>query len=278
MHPVSRRHFAAVAGAAACSQLGAASRIPVALQLFSVRTECEKDPEGTLSFIRDVGYEGVEFAGFYGRTAEQWKRILEERSLRCCGSHTVLGDLTERNLQKTIEFNRILGNRNLIVPGLPGEYHESAASWKRAATLFNQIAGRLKPVGMRVGYHNHAIEFQERDGKLPWKILFEETLPEVILQLDLGNARIGGADPVALIKKYPHRAKTVHVKDYLPDKPDALIGSSRFDWGAFLNACESLGGTEWYIIEHDSPDREEVRQSFDRFRDVRRAAGQRSGR
>jgi sugar phosphate isomerase/epimerase len=118
---------------------------------------------------------------------------------------------------------------------------------------------------MRVGYHNHDIEFRPVDGVLPWAILFEHTRPDVILQLDSGNARVGGADPTDLIRRYPGRAVTVHVKDYLPGHLDPVIGSSDFDWRKFLTVCAGSGGTEWYIIEHDSPRREEAKVCLERF-------------
>jgi sugar phosphate isomerase/epimerase len=168
-----------------------------------------------------------------------------------------------------VEFNQTLQNRTLIVPGLPKEYQGSAAGWKAAAERLNEIAEKLQPAGMRIGYHNHAIEFRPVDGVLPWKILFEHTRPDVILQLDMGNARIAGADPTALIDQYPGRAVTVHVKDYLPDRADPVLGSSDFDWKRFLRTCASGGTTEWYIIEHDSPRREEAKICLDRFRELR---------
>jgi sugar phosphate isomerase/epimerase len=155
---------------------------------------------------------------------------------------------------------------------LPKEYEGSAAGWESAAERLNEIAERLRASGMRVGYHNHDIEFRMIEGVVPWAVLFERTRPDVILQLDMGNARIGGADPTALIRQYPGRAVTVHVKDYSREQTDPVIGSSNFDWTQFLKACESGGATEWYIIEHDSPKREEAKACLDRFREFQAAA------
>jgi sugar phosphate isomerase/epimerase len=121
---------------------------------------------------------------------------------------------------------------------------------------------------MRVGYHNHSIEFRPIDGVIPWKILYEHTRPDAILQLDTRNALIGGADPTALIRQYPGRAVTAHVEDYLPEQPDPVLGSSDFDWKRFLRTCEAHKSTEWYIIEHDSPKREEIKICLNRFREI----------
>jgi sugar phosphate isomerase/epimerase len=94
----------------------------------------------------------------------------------------------------------------------------------------------------------------------------------VILQLDTGNARIAGADPTTLVRQYPRREVTIHVKDYLPDHTDPVIGSSNFDWKQFVSVCADSGATEWYIIEHDSPQREEIRICLDRFQQFRAGA------
>lgn len=269
---LTRRQFPSVLAALAVTNLRVAARVPIALQLFSLRKQCEEDLEETLGYVREIGFDGVELAGVYGRTAPQLRAMLEKNSLKCCGSHTPLQEFMGANLSRTIEYNRTLQNRNLIVPGLPKEYEGSAASWKAAAERLNQIADQLRPVGMRVGYHNHAVEFRSVDGVLPWAVLYRYTRPEVILQLDTGNARIGGADPTAIINQYPRREVTVHVKDYLPQNTDPVLGSSDFDWKQFLRTCASRGATEWYIIEHDSPRREEVKICLSRLQEFRVAA------
>lgn len=270
MH-LTRRQFTALLAGAIPALSSDAKRIPVAIQLFSLRRQCEQDLEATLAYVRQVGFDGVEFAGFYGKSAAELRDLLRKYSLRCCGSHTTLPQLTGANLQTTVEFNRTLGNRYLIIPGLPKEYEASASSWKAAAELLNRIADQLRPFNMRVGYHNHDVEFRPVDGLLPWQILYESTQPEVILQLDMGNARIAGADPASLIRQFPGRAATVHVKDYLPTKTDPVLGASEFDWGPFLKISASRGGTEWYVIEHDSPDQKETGLCLQHFRALQAA-------
>jgi sugar phosphate isomerase/epimerase len=241
----------------------------VAIQLFSLRRQCEQDLGRTLAYIREVGFDGVELAGFYGRTADQFKALLDENSLACCGSHTPLPELTGAKFDNTVEANAMLHNRNLVIPGLPQEYEASAESWKAAAAVLNDIAVKLHPRGMRIGYHNHDVEFHDINGVLPWALLYRETRSDVILQLDTGNARIAGADPVSLIRQYPGRAVTVHVKDYLPGHLDPVIGSSKFDWARFTKVCDSEGATEWFIIEHDCSHREEAKICFESFQQLR---------
>jgi sugar phosphate isomerase/epimerase len=248
--------------------LKAQSPIPIAVQLFSLRTQCEQDLDGTLAYVRSIGFEGVELAGAYGRTGEQWSKLLAKHSLKCCGSHTPLPQLTGDNLKGAIEFNRTLHNARIILPGLPHEYQVSTASWRSAADTLNRLAEQLQPHGMRVGYHNHAIEFKPMNGVSPWELLYTQTASDVILQLDTGNARIGGADPIALIERYPQRAETVHVKDYTPEAIDPVLGASKFDWERFAKTCTAHGSTEWYIIEHDSPSQKDVKLCLNHFRQL----------
>ncbi len=230
------------------------ARIKIALQLWSVREDCARDLEGTLQAVADMGYEGVEFAGYYGRTAEELRRILNDLGLEVAGTHISIDTLIGDKLKETVEFNRILGNKFLIVPSLPEDMRNSKTAWLKTAELMNKIAEELKPEGMRVGYHNHAIEFKPINGELPWYIFFDAAKPEVIMQLDTGNAMQGGAsseDVLNVIRRYPGRAVTVHLKEYSSKKEEVLLGEGEMKWKEFINLCETIGGTEWYIIEQE---------------------------
>lgn len=239
---------------AGCSLLDkkAPEKIPVGLQLYSVRTECEKDLPMVVRAVGKMGYQGVEFAGYYGRSAQELRSMLDESGLKCCGTHTGLDTLLGDNLEKTIEFNKTLGNKFLIVPGLPGDRTSSAAAWLETAKLFNELSEKVKPHGMRVGYHNHSAEFTPIDGQLPWDIFFGNTKPDVVMQFDIGNAMHGGGEAIPFLKKYPGRATTVHVKEFSKSNPKALIGEGDIPWKAVFEACETIGGTEWYIVEYES--------------------------
>jgi len=230
-------------------------KIPIALQLYSVREDCARDLYGTLEAVAKMGYDGVEFAGYHGRTAEELRKMLEDLGLKVAGSHLRIDTLKGDELKKTVEFNKVLGNKYLIVPSLPEEMRNSKAAWIEAARFLNNISEKVKPEGMRVGYHNHAVEFTPIDGEIPWDIFFGEAKPDVIMQLDTGNAMMGNlsADEViSIIKKYPGRAVTVHLKEFSATNRKALIGEGDMKWEEFFKACESVGGTEWYIVEQES--------------------------
>ncbi|HOT90083.1 MAG TPA: sugar phosphate isomerase/epimerase [Anaerolineae bacterium] len=228
------------------------THIPIALQLYSVRHDCEKDLPGTLQAIAEMGYEGVDFAGYYGYDAATLRAMLDDLGLKVAGCHTGIQTLLGDEFAKTVEFNHVLGNKFLIVPWLPESYRNSHDAWHKTADLFNEIAAKLKPEGMYTGYHNHHIEFTLLEGELPWDIFFSNTVPEVVMQIDLGNAMHGGADPVAFLKRYPGRARTIHLKAYSATNDKALIGEDDVNWAEVFHICEADPVTEWYIVEQES--------------------------
>jgi sugar phosphate isomerase/epimerase len=226
------------------------ARIPIALQLYSVRDDCARDLPGTLEAVADMGYEGVEFAGYHGRSAQEMKQMLKKLGLKVAGTHTGMNTLLGEELEKTVEYNRILGNKYLICPWLQPAGKQG---WLDAAKQFTDIAAKIKPHRMRTGYHNHAHDFQPMDGSTAWDILFSNTPKEVMMQLDLGNAMHGGADPVPYIEKYPKRSETIHLKEFSKTNPKAILGEGDVPWQKVFELCETVGGTKWYIVEYEVP-------------------------
>ncbi|KPK66308.1 MAG: xylose isomerase [Planctomycetes bacterium SM23_32] len=223
--------------------------IPIGLQLFSVRKQCAEDLPGTLEAVAEMGYEGVEFAGYHGHGAEDIRQMLDECGLVACGTHTGLETLLGDELDRTIAFNQTIGNRFLIVPWFQRDTKEG---WVEFARTLNEVAARLRPLEMRTGYHNHGHDFRPLNGEAPWDILFGNADPDVIMQLDTGNAFHGGADPVPYIERYPGRATTVHLKEYSATDDKALIGEGDVPWDQVFQLCQTVGGTEWYIVEQES--------------------------
>ena len=228
--------------------------IPIGLQLYSVKAECAKDLAGVLKAVARMGYEGVEFAGYHGRSAEELRKMLDDLGLKCCGSHTRLPTLLGEELEKTIEFNRVLGNEYLIVPWLDETYRASVDAWKATAEKFNGIAERLRPLGMKTGYHCHLGDFVAMGGETAWDVFLSHTRPEVVMQLDTGNALAAGVDVTPYFSRYPGRAITVHVKEHKKEhgtdqSHGVLIGDGDIDWPAMLKLCETVGKTKWFIVE-----------------------------
>jgi sugar phosphate isomerase/epimerase len=267
---------AAAVGAGCDGQLkfGKSKNIPVGLQLYSVRTECQKDLPATIAAVADIGYQGVEFAGYYDYSAEDLRKLLDDNGLKCCGSHTQLDTLLGDNLPKTIEFNKIIGNKYLIVPWLDPNKYNSVEGWKEAADMFNELAAKVKPHKMQVGYHNHSHEFKPIDGQVPWDIFFGNTRKDVIMQCDTGNAMIGGGEVIPYLRRYPGRAVTIHLKEYSATNKNAVIGEGDIPWEELLTLCETIGGTKWYIIEEEKdvyPPLEAAERCYKNFREIRPA-------
>ena len=227
-------------------------QIPIALQLYSIREDCARDLEGSIKAVADMGYEGVEFAGYYERGADELKRLCDAHGLQIVGTHIGLDTLLGDAFEETVTFNKTLDNRYLIVPGLATERRDSRAAWMATAKIFNEIATRLAAYDMQTGYHNHHIEFQEMDGELPWDTFFGHTQKDVVMQLDTGNMYHGGAEPVSFLEKYPGRAQLVHLKEHSATNDQALIGEGEVDWSRVFDVCEKSGATEWYIVEQES--------------------------
>jgi sugar phosphate isomerase/epimerase len=258
---ISRRNMLALAaGGTALGALGgrllaaetnATKRIPIGLQLYSVRKDCAQDLAGTLKAIGQMGYQGVEFAGYYGQSAEALSKLLKSNGMVCCGTHTALGTLTGNELPKTVEFNKILGNRFLIVPSLPAANLASRQAVIDTAKLLTEIGAKVKSEGMRVGYHAHGGDYRKIEGQTCWDLLFSHAGPDVVMQLDVGNCLDGGGDPVAILKAFPGRTATIHLKEH-GGKRGAVVGEGTVPWNEIFTLCETTGKTEWYIVEQES--------------------------
>jgi sugar phosphate isomerase/epimerase len=248
---MNRRLFGSVAlgGLASLRCLGQ-KKIPIAVQIYSVRSIAAADTAGVLAAIAKLGYQGVEFAGYYGHSAQAIRKMLDDTGLRAAGTHISLDTLLGDNLTKTTEFNHTIGNKNLIVPSLPGKYRGSITAWKDTGKLFSEIAEKVKPEGFTVGYHNHTAEFQKVDGETPFDAFFGAASSDVKVQLDIGHAAGGGADPVEVTRRYRGRIVSVHVKDYSP-AGEVTVGEGTVKWKDMFAALESSPGFEWYIVEEE---------------------------
>lgn len=230
------------------SSASAKKKIPVGVQMYSVRNECKADFAGTIEKVSKMGYRGVEFAGYWGLSAKQVRQLVDDNGIVTCGTHTQFADLLPDKLDATIEFNQIIGNKFIICPYMTGK---TRAEWLAHAEMFNKIADKLAPLGLFTGYHAHKHDFQLIEGESAWDIFFGNTKREVIMQLDTSNCVDGGADPVAELKKYPGRTRTIHIKPN-GGGAEAVIGEDKINWNGVFEVCETTGGTEWYVVEHET--------------------------
>ncbi|HEX9045854.1 MAG TPA: TIM barrel protein [Verrucomicrobiae bacterium] len=240
------------------------NKIPVGLQLYTLRNECKTDFPGAIAAAADIGFRGVEFAGYWNRSAGEIRRLLDDHGLVACGSHTPYNDVLPDKLAATIEFNQILGNKFIIVPSMTAKTRQE---WRERAAQFNELADRLKPHGLWIGYHAHAHDFQPMDGERPWDVFFGQTKREVIMQLDTANCCEGGADPVTVLNQYPGRVRTIHIKPFGAG-PEAIIGEDTINWPAVFDFCETRGNTQWYVVEHETSKNplQTARRTFEKLR------------
>jgi sugar phosphate isomerase/epimerase len=246
-----------MSGAASLTTLAAAAKhVPVGLEMYSVRDELAKDPTATVRAVAKMGYEVVEFfAPYFNWTpaqAKDMRKLMDDLGIRCNSTHNNGPSFTADGVPKAIELNKILGSQYVVmasagrVVGLDG--------WKKVADQLSDISEKLKPAGLRTGYHNHEPEFAALDGKRPMDVLAANTPKEVMLQLDVGTCVEAGSDPVAWINANPGRIRCIHCKDWAPG-PDkgyrVLFGEGDSPWPRIFEAAESQGGVEYYLIEQE---------------------------
>jgi sugar phosphate isomerase/epimerase len=273
-HSISRRTFLAVAGTLplAATRLAAFLKdVPIGLELYSVRTELQKDPKATVTAVGKAGYQVVEFYAPYLEwttdAAKDMRKLLDDLGIRCHSTHNNGPSFTDEGLKKATELNQIIGSKYIIMASA-GRVN-NADGWKAVGDKLTSVAETLRPLGMATGYHNHQPEWLPVDGKRPMDILAASTPKDVVLQLDVGTCLESGADPVAWIRANPGRIRSIHCKDWSKAKGYAVaFGEGDVQWKPIFDAAESAGGVEYYLVEQEeSPDQIEMaRRCFANFK------------
>lgn len=226
-------------------------KIPIGVQLYTVREEMQKDFIGTLKKIKEIGYEGVELAGYGGFTAEQLKEHLAEIGLRVTGSHIKIERLQD-HLEEEIAYNKALKNEYLVCPWLKWEDEEECLLW---AKKLNEIGKRVKEAGLQLCYHNHAHELKKINGRYGLDIFFEALDSELVkAEVDTFWIQHGGLDPQKYLKQYQGRCPLIHIKD-MKDKESkafAAVGEGIMDMEGIIKTAMDIG-TKWIVVENDQP-------------------------
>ena len=255
---LSRRSFFATAGAAALApSVFGKKKIPVGIEMYSVRNEMDKNIFEPVKAVAKMGYEGVEFYGPYMSwtidQAKEMRKLMDDLKIKCYSTHNGSDSFTDAKISKAIELNNILGSQYIVmasagrVTGVDG--------WKKVAETLSTSAEKVKSAGLKVGFHNHATEWKEVDGQKPIEILAKNTPKYVMMQLDVGTCVESGNDPVAWINANPGRINTIHCKDWSKDKGyKVLFGDGASPWKAIFKAAEKKGGIEYYLIEQEGYD------------------------
>lgn len=226
--------------------------LQVGVQLYSVREDCAKDLPGVLTAISRMGYTGVEFAGYHGRTAEELRKLLDENKLKCYGTHVDVNALQGANLDKTIAFCKVLGCKFIVVPWLPEERRNSRAATLETAKFFDETARKVAREGMILGWHNEDYEFKPVDTENIWQIFWANSGKTVMMQFDTGNALSAGEQAAPYLMKYPKRVISVHLKDHSTSNPHALLGEGDEHWNEVIPILKDKTATRWFIVEQES--------------------------
>jgi len=234
--------------------LGAEASPRIGVQLWSVKDEIKQDFEGTLTKIARLGFQGVEFAGEFGRYKDNpasLKSFLDKNNLQCAGAHVHFDQLADARFEATTAFYKTLGCSNLVIPmdARGASIEGSAAMSKQLSSL----SAKLAPKGMRIGYHNHAQEMEGAVGSTPWDVIAQNTPQASILQQDVGWTTFAGKDPAAYVYKYPNRTISTHYKaKFAPGTSGTpIIGQDKTDWAGLTRALRQAGATQWIIVEQE---------------------------
>ncbi|KPL09065.1 hypothetical protein AMJ85_07260 [candidate division BRC1 bacterium SM23_51] len=244
--------------------------VPIALQLYTVRDELAKDFEGTLRGVAEIGYVGVEFAGFGGLPASRIWSLLQDLNLRATGAHIPLEEL-ENNLEAVVDFNLEIGSGYLVVPWLPEERRRDRKKWRAVAHGLDEIGKDIRDYGLNLCYHNHAFEFEKLGGQYAFDILFDTADPELVAaEIDTYWVKYAGEDPADCIRRLAGRCPLIHLKDMADDeqRSNVEVGQGILDFDTIFEAAEA-GNVEWYIVEQDTcarPPLESARLSFENLK------------
>jgi sugar phosphate isomerase/epimerase len=256
-----------------------------------------KDFDGTLAKVAAIGIKNVEFAGFYGRTAQEVRTSLANAGLTASGAHCLTATMPDDEVRRLIDFCNGVGMRYMIaaVPSIKPSTSSGAAKaasgnpfahidledWRWCAERFNGIGARVRGAGMQFAYHNHHIEAQRYGNIVAFDEVLRLTDPAVVdIEFDVGNFVAGGGDPYPYLEKYPHRFKLAHVKEWARGFTPSATGSfpkyapfgqGTTDWKKMLSALKRAGVNEVFIEQDGTASGDElgaVRQAYQFLRQV----------
>ncbi len=243
----------------------------IGLQLYSIKELTGEDFFGTLKKVAEIGYDGVEFAGFFGAPASEVKKVLDDSGIEACGSHTGI-DALEKDLNQVIDYSLEIGNKYVICPGLPPHMRDSYDAYMRLADQFNEIGRKCKEQGIQFGYHNHDFEFEKYNGEYGLDILLSNTDADLVhMELDTFWVEYAGLKSVDFMRKYPKQhSSLIHIKEMKSwdNKINTIIGNGVMDFVEITNVAKELG-TKWYIIEQeefDAPQLESIEKGLQYLR------------
>ena len=237
----------------------------VSLQLYSIHEETKKDFKKAVEQVAEIGYKGVEFAGYGGLNPEELKTLLKENNLYSVGTHSGL-QVFENSFEEELKLNKEIGSKYIICP-----YAEVDSKEKidKLVKLLNTAADKAAKENIKVGYHNHAHEFVKIDGKFPLDIIAENTGDNVILELDVFWVSYAGIDPVEYIKKWGKKVELIHMKQIDSLKANVDMGEGIID---MKKIKEASAYAQFFVVEHEEYDKpvwDSIKNDFDYLNEIK---------
>lgn len=222
------------------------------VQLYTVRASMATDVPGTLRAIAGIGYQEVEFAGYFDQSPQQVRGLLDDLGLSAPSVHIDAPAMRD-DLMPLIEEANVIGHDYLTIAWLSPDDRQSIDDYKRWAEAFNRAGEICRENGVRLAYHNHDFEFMPLDGQVPFDILLNETDADLLdLEIDMFWVRKAEQDIVDVLKRAPGRFTMAHIKDMNEKGNMTEVGSGVIDFASVLES-EAASGLRHLFVEHDQP-------------------------
>lgn len=247
----------ALGGVGACAAGEHRGRSPlgrIGAQLYTVRRAMARDFEGTLQRVREIGFDEVEFAGYFGRTPRQVRDAISRSGMAAPAAHVELATI-ESDWDRALDDANVMGHDYLVLAWIAPERRAAADDWRRLAALLVRGGEAARAAGIRLAYHNHDYEFASVEGVVPFDLLVAETDPSVVaFELDVYWMMKAGRDPLDYLARRPARFELLHLKDTAgpPDHVMTDVGAGIADWAAVMKRAMDAGARHWFV-EHDEP-------------------------
>ena len=267
--------------------------LPIAVQVYSVRDNAAKDLRATLQEIKNMGYDGVEFAGLYDNKPADIKAMCAEIGLTPISAHVPYLDMV-KDPEGVLSAYAEIGCSYVVIPYLTPEFRPGEEKFGEVIENAKMLGKKANELGMTLLYHNHDFEFIKLNGKYALDILYEE-VPADLLQTELDTCwvNVGGEVPADYIRKYAGRCPVVHLKDFFGSKSDDMyeligiqstapkrpsdfefrpVGAGLQNFPEILKSAEE-SGANWVVVEQDKPSMgltalESIKKSIDYLKSI----------
>lgn len=253
------------------------TKIPVGIQLYTLRDETSLDFIGTLKKVADIGFQVVEFAGYGDLPAKELKKVLDDLGLAVSSSHVGLSYLDPEKLKTQvayqIEYNKEIGSEYIVTPYAPLDKITTMSELQPYVDAFRYVGEECQRAGMGYAYHNHQFEFNKIDDTFILDHIFEAVGADLLqAELDLYWVKKAGLDPKSYLKQYKGRCPIVHIKDMTADERGffAEVGRGIINYPAIFEIAESIG-IKYYLVEQDQCERpplDSIKISMDYLRSI----------